>query len=64
MLYFIFHNLFKHLTHIQNRYNLIFCLSKKQGFFGTMEENEKETGKEQMLNLKRRITLGNQSAYL
>jgi hypothetical protein len=29
-----------------------------------MEENEKETGKEQMLNLKRRITLGNQSAYL
>jgi hypothetical protein len=33
-------------------------LSEKQGFFGTMGEDENETGKEQMLNLKKRTMLG------
>lgn len=59
-----FFTIYLNISHIQNRYNLIFfCLSEKQGFFGTMGEDENETGKEQMLNLKKRTMLGKWSAY-
>lgn len=58
-LFHFFFTIYLNISHIQNRYNLIFfCLSEKQGFFGTMGEDENETGKEQMLNLKKRTMLG------
>lgn len=64
MLYFIFFTIYLNISHIQNRYNLIFLLVRETRLlFGTMGEDENETGKEQMLNLKKRTRLGKQSAY-
>lgn len=59
MLYLIFFTIYLNISHIQNRYNLIFLLVREIRLpFGTMGEDENETGKEQMLNLKKRTRLG------